>query len=184
MKSYLNRSKVAGGAELGRFGLRDRSHHIGQRNDLVSLFSRAFEIASQYREEAVLKYAICRVQNENVHADGRRAFHNCVLDGLINDCSGPWTLFKVSRSGGHTVPIAPLAEVFEGVLKRHAPRGEGSEVAWTLWGALAWPVSLSKEAASLVSGMDVVATLALDAEAKGLLPVGSLNQQNWAKTGC
>lgn len=152
----------------------------------MSLFSRAFEIASQYREEAVLKYAISRVQNENVHADGWRAFHNCVLDAVGADSStigvALGILFEVSRSGCHTVPVGPLAEVFEGVVNRHAPRGAGSEVAWALWGALAWSVPLSKEAATLVSGMDdnVVAILALDAETKGLFPAGSLNQQHWA----
>jgi hypothetical protein len=174
------------GSELGRYLIRDNSHPVGQRNDLVSLFSRAFEIASQYREEAVLKYAIARVQNENVHADAWRAFHNCVLDAVGADSStigvALGTLFEVSRTAGHIVPVGPLAEVFDAVVKRHAPRGEGSEVAWALWGALAWRVPLGSDAASLIGRMDdnIVALLALDADKKGLFPSGSLNQRSWA----
>jgi len=36
------------------------------------------------------------------------------------------------------------------MIRVHAPRGQGSEVAWALWGALAWAVPLSDEAAKLV----------------------------------
>lgn len=173
------------GSELGKYEIRDQSHPVGQRNDLVSLFSRAFEIASEHREESVLKYAIARVQNEHVHPTAWRVFHNCVLDAVGADPStiavALGTLHEVSRKGGHAVPVSPLAEVFEGILSRHALRGEGSEVAWALWGALAWSVPLSGEAASLVSAMDdnVVALLALDADGRGLFPSGSLNQQSW-----
>jgi hypothetical protein len=173
------------GAELARYQIRDTSYKVGQRNDFVSLFSRAFEIASEHPEESVLKYAISRVQNEKVHSTGWRAFHNCVLDAVGADPSAIavalGTLHQVSNLGGHTVPLSPLAETFEGVIARHAARGEGSEVAWALWGALSWSVSLSKDAAALVSAMDdnVVALLALDADQKGIFPAGSLNQQLW-----
>jgi hypothetical protein len=43
------------GAELARYMLRDTNHPVGQRNDLMSLFSRAFEIASEHSEESVFQ---------------------------------------------------------------------------------------------------------------------------------
>jgi hypothetical protein len=76
----------------------------------------------------------------------------------------------------------PLAEVFESLISTHAPRGQGSEVAWALWGALAWNVALSGDAATLVSEMedDVVALLSLHADAEGLFPPGALDTTKWA----
>jgi hypothetical protein len=173
------------GIELGKYALRDNTHAVGQRNDLVSMFSRAFEIASEHPEESVLKYALARVQNENVHAGAWRAFHNCVLDAVGADPStlamALGALHQVSTLGGHTIPVSPLADVFEGVIQRHASRGEGSEVSWALWGALAWSIPLSNDAAASVSTMEdnVVALLAMDLNMKGLFPSGSLNLQRW-----
>jgi hypothetical protein len=173
------------GAELSRFLVRNSTSPAGQRNDVVALFSRAFEIASQHPEEPVLKYAISRVQNLDVHSVAWHAFHNCVLGAAGADPStiaiALGTLFRTAALGKHAVFKAPLAEVFEGVIARHAPRGQGSEVAWALWGALAWDVPLSGTAAQLLGKMDdnVVAILALNADSRKLLPTGTLDLQRW-----
>ncbi len=88
---------------------------------------------------------------------------------------------KVAALGGHTVSRSPLAEVFESVIALHAPRGQGSEVSWALWGALAWNVALSNEAAQSISEMndDIVALLALDADSRGVFPAGALDTTAW-----
>src|SRR5207244_9786462 len=67
------------------------------------------------------------------------------------------------------------------VIRTHAPRAQGSEVAWALWAALAWKVSLTAETAKEVAAMndDVVALLALDANQRGLFPIGSLDTSAW-----
>lgn len=90
-------------------------------------------------------------------------------------------LYRASTKGGHTVSKSALAETFDCVIERHALLGQGNEVAWSLWGALAWHVSLSKNAAKSISAMDddVVALLALDADSRGLFPVGALDKNNW-----
>ena len=91
------------------------------------------------------------------------------------------TLYQVATKGGHAVPTSPLEETFESIVARHAPRAEGSEVAWALWGALAWAVPLNQTVAAAVSEMEdnIVALLALDLEARGLFPAGSLNKKLW-----
>jgi hypothetical protein len=161
------------------------SSATGQRNDFIALFSRAFEIASERPEEPVLKYTVARLQNITVASSGWRTFQNCVLGAANSDASSLpvalGTLHQASVTGGHIIAKAPLAETFENVIDRHARRGEGSEVAWALWGALAWKISLSTHAARAVSRMedDIVALLALDAEARGLFPAGALDKQLW-----
>lgn len=173
-------------AELSRFELRGPNHPTGQRNDLVTLFSRAFEIASERPEEPVLKYAIARVRNENVSAGGWRAFQNCVLGAARSDPStlaaSLGTLHQAAVTGGHTVSMAPLEEVFEGVIETHGRRQEGSEVAWALWGSVAWGITLSSDAGRTLGRMDddVVALLALEAESRQLLPGGALDKAGWS----
>lgn len=172
--------------ELKRFNIRDRGNPVPQRNDIVALFSRAFEIASERVEDSVLRYAVARVETLDVHPNGWHAFQNCVLGAAGAEAStlpvALGTLHQVSVLGGHTVAKSPLAELFENIIERHGPRGEGSEVAWALWGALAWGIGLSAAAGQSVSAMDddIVALLALDADARGLFPAGSLDKQQWA----
>ena len=173
------------GSELGRLQVRDAASPVGQRNDLIGLFSRAFEIASERPEEPVIKYAVAKVQNLKVASSSWRLFQNCILGAANIDASAAAvalrTTHKAAQSGGHTIAKAPMEEVFEAMIERHARRGEGSDVSWALWGALLWDVHLSVDAAKVVSAMedDIVALLALDAEARGLFPTGSLDKQNW-----
>jgi hypothetical protein len=172
--------------DLAKFDIRDKGHPIGQRNDLVALFSKALEIAAERPVESVLRYAVARVQRLDVASSGWRTFQNCVLSAASADAStlagALGTLYEVSSIGGHTVAKLPLAEVFESIIRVHAPRGQGSEVAWALWGALAWSVPLSNDAAKAVSEMEdnVVALLALHADSLGLFTVGALDKTNWS----
>jgi len=171
--------------ELARFVIREKPNPVGQRNDILSLFSRAYELAVENPEDPILRYSIARVQNVDMAIDGWRSFQNCVLGAGAADASALHvalgTLYQVSAKGGHAIAKSPLAEVFEKVVANHAPKGHGSEVAWALWGALAWKVPLTAATASLVSNMDddIVALLALDADASLLFPNGALNKQNW-----
>jgi hypothetical protein len=171
--------------ELGRFTVRDAGSATGQRNDLLALFSRAFEIGSERPEAAVMKYTIARVQKLGVASSAWRTFHNCLLGATNADASALpvalGSLYQASTASGHVVFKSPLAELFENLIERHARRGQGSEVSWALWGALAWKINLSTEAAKSVTSMEdnVVALLALDADSRGLFPSGSLDKQPW-----
>jgi hypothetical protein len=171
--------------ELARFVTREKANPVGQRNDILSLFSKAYELAVANSEDSVLRYAIARVQNVDMSKEGWRSFQNCVLGAGAADASALHvalgTLYQVGAKGGHAIAKSPLAEVFEKIIANHALKGHGSEVAWALWGALAWKVPLSAAAASLVSNMDddIVSLLALDADASLLFPNGALNKQSW-----
>lgn len=92
------------------------------------------------------------------------------------------TSYQVTALGGDTVSRSPLAEVFESVIAVHATPGQGNEVSWALWGAWAWNVVPTNEAAQSISEMcdDIVALLALDADSRGLFPSGALDPTAWS----
>lgn len=172
--------------ELKSINIRAKKSPVAQRNDMLAFFSRAFELAATHPSESVLRYAVSHVQRLDVSSSAWRSFHNCVLSAASADPStlpvALGTLYEVARLGGHIVPKGPLSEVLESVILRHAPRAQGSEVAWAIWGDLAWNVELSNEAAVLIDTMedDIVALLAMHASARGLFPRGSLTKNSWA----
>lgn len=128
----------AGAHELGQFVIRNASQPVAQRNDLIALFSRAFGIAADNPQDSVLRYAVSRVQGLTVSSNGWRTFQNCLLDAAGADPATLavtlGTLFQVAASSGQPVAKAPLAKTFESIIATHAPRAQGSEVAWALWG--------------------------------------------------
>ena len=172
--------------DLQLIGIREKGSPVGQRNDVLSLFSCAYELAAEHSGDSVLRYAVSRVQGLDVGSDAWRSFHNCLLGAAAADASTLpvvlGTLYEVARRGGHEVPVSPLAEVLDSIILRHAPRAQGSEVAWALFGALAWSVPLTKEAAAAVGEMedDIVALLALHANSEGLFDKGALDPTGWA----
>jgi Reverse transcriptase (RNA-dependent DNA polymerase) len=171
--------------DIGQLTIREAAEPIGQRNDIVALFSRAFGLAHGQPEKAVLRYAVSRLQGITVAPDGWRAFQNCLLGAVGADpATLPvvlGTLFRVGQASGQPVAKAPLSSVFESVISTHAPRAHGSEVAWALWGALAWNTPLDASIARAVSLMedDIVALLSMDADDRQLFPPGSLDRGRW-----
>lgn len=172
-------------SDISRFAVRESSHPIGQRNDLLALFSMAFDAAAATPEESVLKFAVTRVQNVDVHPNAWQTFQNCILGCATADsstiASALGTLHKVSQAGNHRVSRAPLAEVCESIILRSAPRAHGSEVAWAIWAAVSWGLTLSHSAAVAVGAMedDVVGLLALHADARGVWSSGGFDKQAW-----
>jgi hypothetical protein len=122
---------------------------------------------------------------EAVPASVWRTFQNLVLNAATAEPSALpaalGVLHEVAKKGGHTVHTPGLGETIESIIERHAPLAHGSEVAWCIWAAIAFAVTLSTGAASAVSRMedDAVALLALDADSRGLFPVGALDRTRW-----
>ena len=168
--------------ELGR--LEVRSTPVAQRNDVVALFSRAFEIAHG-TEGAVLKYALQKVRGVPLLGTTWTALQNLALGAITADPSCAATalglLAEASACLGAQVSIPALGEVLEALILRHGPMGHGSECSWALWGAIAFGVQLSANVARVVSAMDddLVVLLALHAENRGMFAAPGLDKTYW-----
>jgi Reverse transcriptase (RNA-dependent DNA polymerase) len=64
-------------SELGHFALRTREK--AQHTDLLRYFDRAFELARNYPSEGVLKYAVGKAANLDVHQGNRILFQDLLL---------------------------------------------------------------------------------------------------------
>jgi hypothetical protein len=152
-------------------------------NDAIALFSLAAEVSS--RHAGALTYALRKSNAIPINSRNWPTFEGLVWSAVSVE---PTTmaialdlLHVKAATAGARVRKDAAAEVIEALIKRHAPLRNASEVAWALWAAIDLDVSLSAEAAADVSAMedDIVALLALDANARGRFPGGALDTDGW-----
>ena len=168
--------------ELRGFRVRQGSSH--QQIDLIGYFSRAYELSQNYPDEPVLKFALGRVRR-NVVAQPNWPLYQATL--LQITAVEPGTLSTVVDElyryfkAGYQVDLPKVAGALHQVIRQHASVNHGSEVAWAIWGCLLFGILLDDPTANRVAQMEdsVVAILALDAKAKGLMS-NNVNLTLWA----
>lgn len=162
-------------SELRVLTIHDDVDPKAQRYDLLRYFDRAFELAKQYQDEHVLNYAIQRVSgiliaktNWSIYQD---LMLQCVLSepGTLRYGFGQLTRYKQM---GYKLDADSLRKVVNVLVEVHSRQGHGSEVAWAVWAAIFFNVSISTANGNRIAKMDdsVVALLSLDARSKGLIP--------------
>jgi hypothetical protein len=168
--------------ELASFPIRDDTSRK-RLNDLVSLFSRAAEIASEFL--GALTYVMRMSIPIEVDALAWPTFQSLIWNAVSVE---PTTMALAldlleTKSEQLELPIdkAAAAEVLEALVRRNAPVRNASEVAWALWAAITLEVDLSRDAAREISMLedDFVALLALDAQSRGRFPSGGIDTALW-----
>lgn len=154
-----------------------RGNQKAQLGDVISYFSRAFELAEEYPGKPVLKYAINRLRSIIINKEVKQSvwpmLQDLMLECIINE---PGTinyvlnLFVKCFNNDYKIDTNQLEGVLNSQIINHAPLGHGSEVAWSLWGSILFDLQLYPKTAQIISEIEdsVVALLALDAESQGL----------------
>ena len=154
---------------------RFRRSAYGQKWDLVRFIDRAFFLAGEFSNEAILTYAVRKSGAENLKRENWCLYEDFLLHCAMNE---PGSLEAVLqqlvryRAAGFTISVSEIAEALNVLIQRHAPLGHGSEVAWALWAAIVLDCPLQAATALAAASMSdsVVALLLLHAHAKGLIP--------------
>lgn len=162
-----------------------RTTETRQQNDLINYFSRAFDLAKANPESSVLRYAVARLRSEQIFQSNWPLFQDLMLQ-CVN--SEPGTLPNVLEHYvrfsqiGYPVDIDKLEQILNYQIEYHSPLRHASEVAWSVWGAIAFQTRLHPKSAQSISKMDdsVVALLALDAEQRGLFQ-SPIDKTNWSQ---
>ena len=107
----------------------------GQRLALLGFFGRAFELAKQHPQEAILKYAVQRMRSVTVLADNWPLYEDLLLGCLaIESGTTPAVVSELSRyRDSRPLNAARITEVFNRLIAFHALQHHGSEVAWSIW---------------------------------------------------
>ena len=165
-------------------GFRIRGEGSGQQIDLIGYFSRAYELSRDYPDESVLRFALGRMRR-NVVAQPNWALYESTLLHIVAVEPGALSavvdeLYRYYQSS-YQVDLNKVTDALHRVIHQHGRVNHGSEVAWAIWGCLLFGISLDDSTAKRVVQMEdsVVAILALDARAKGLIS-NNVNLTLWA----
>ena len=162
---------------------RIRSGTRHQINDLLSLFSLAFELAVDNRERSVLRYAIRICRGSNLGNQAWPAYQQLLLQCAAAE---PGTLRYVTAelrtwwNNGRKLDLDRIQDLTSKLIRRHVPLGHGSEVAWAVWMSIVLKAPLGEEAVRLLPELEdpFVPLLALRAEECGLVS-GTLDKTRW-----
>lgn len=153
-------------------------------SQILRYFSRAFELVRSNPGEPVLKYAVRRLSEVDFTLVRtllqRLLFQAATVDpGTLH--TALYVAYKDRQlSGEDAVDTATLARALSSIIQRHAPLQHGGDVAWALWGAIVFKISLGDPVVEALERlMDPVATLmALHAEQDGRLS-RTLTRTQW-----
>lgn len=142
--------------ELRQMPVRTHRDDVCAR-DLYSVFSRAFELAREWRYAAVLSYAVRRsVAAIGIGPKSSRALQELVMAAAVIDPSsmryGSGVIERLHR-GGADVDTERYEATLNDVCEYHAKREHGSEVTWSLYEVRRLGLCLEAEAAATVAGM-------------------------------
>ena len=154
-------------SELRTFHFRDSA--VGQHFDLLHYFDKAFTFAHENPKEAVLRYAVSRVNGITVRKENWAFCQNLLLQCSMAE---PGTISFVLnqllryRQMDYHLDLDHIADVLNSVIEQHAPQGHGGDVAWALWGLLVLRRKLRERASNLCAKMadPFVAVLLCDAD--------------------
>ena len=155
-----------------------------QADDLLTLFSLAFELVGTYRDKSVLRYAIAMANGTEIAEESWSVYQDILLQCAVSE---PGTLRYVTaelmraRERGLDVDEDGVHELSCYLIEQHTYLGHGSEVAWAIWLAIALGVRLPAKQLQVVAGLDdpFVPVLALCAEERGLIVGGQLDKKRW-----
>jgi len=162
-------------AELRSFEFRTSSQ--GQANDLLRYFDRCYELAKDNPNAHVLQYGVSRLASVSIDASNWPLYQSLLTQASLAEPKTfrPYlSLLQVLQTKGFPIDLDSLEEAIQLQITRHAPLGHASEVAWSLWAALAFKLPIGVKAAAEVSRMDdvTVALLALHCQAAKQVPSG------------
>ena len=149
-----------------------------QRYGLKAVFDKAFEYARQFPEAHVLKYALGIARSRwPIVGVNRVLYQDLLIQCLTAEAGtiGPvLERLRILDAAGFKLNADVLQEVFGNLIRVHAPQGHSSEVAWALWCSIELDIPVASNAiGALVKMTDsVVALVALDCQARGLIPAG------------
>jgi hypothetical protein len=108
----------------------------GQKNDIIAYFDMIFDLFKKYPEEGLLKYAIARLQSENIILENWLFFENllshCVL---IEPACIPQVCDQLVHYKSQSYPVTKdlWSRCLNLIISERVPLGQSSEAAWAMW---------------------------------------------------
>lgn len=164
---------------------RFRNSVKGQRTDLVTFFSKAYEYSKKYPNDYILKYSLSRMRYIIVHKENWQLYQSLILNAMIAEPSVLPTATEILlnyENLDYELNYKQLEQTINNIISYHSKLGHGYEISWSLWLAKNLRLKVNRTSARQLSQMDDCISMltALDLRDKGLIPSG-LSTTNWNK---
>lgn len=145
-----------------------------QRRDLVGYFDMAFELSRTLPTKTVLNYAVARLRSVALEESNLTLAQDLILQSVVNEVGVARFAFEMLirwRAAGLALDYEKIGLAIRTMVDDHGPLMQGSEVAWALWAAIVFSISLEDDTADAALRMNdpVVSVLCLDAARRGLI---------------
>ncbi|WP_420430138.1 RNA-directed DNA polymerase [Kordiimonas sp.] len=156
-----------------------------QKRQITELFEYVIELARQYDDESIIKYALKKTTSSIVREENWKLYEAYIarLATVYPNNLETAALILITYHGmGYDVDRSVVERIVTTTICQHAPLNHHSEVAWALWLALEFqlqlPISAVRELGKTRSS--ICTLLAFDLEDRGLLR-RKLNKEYWRK---
>lgn len=155
-----------------------------QRRDLLNYFDATFRLSRRFPGRAVTAYALRRLAaQEDLLLDNWDIQQALTIQAAVGEPGALAHALEVLLAGRERdaeLSGELITKALNELVLEHAPLGHHSEVAWSIWAAMAMGYQLAAEATSVISTMDnsIVALLALDARNQNALDP-TLDTSRW-----
>jgi hypothetical protein len=145
-----------------------------EQRALIDFFDRVFDQRRAQPETPIVGYACSRIPEHAWSGGAWQLAQDLMSQAVVTDSGAMHqyvrALVRMQVEHGLSPDRARLADTLAAIIGQHAPRAHTSEVAWALWAAMAFDVSLDAgitRSIELVED-DVVGLLALEAGNRGV----------------
>ena len=174
--------------ELQGMELRHPTTKGGRRQSasIIRFFERAFGLAKEYPNLPMLQYAVGRIHKVTEGFEDAELVRDLILQCATIEPGvlprGIDVLARIYREDP-SIDKLPIAKMIDAVIRRHAPKGHSSEVAYALWAALGFEIDVSNPVVNMVAKMqcDICALLLLDLYRRGHASIGNGATRHFAK---
>ena len=157
-----------------------------QGQDIEHFFALAFDFSNANPTQNVLDFAIKRTMSVKVHPSNWQRYETYLLKACR---SSPTTIravvqiFASYNASAYPLGADRIAKLIRDLIRRCAPTGSHSEVAWALFLAKALKITLSAKDVSPVTELEssVCALILLDLRSLGLI-AGPLDTSQWEQS--
>ncbi|MBW2100164.1 MAG: hypothetical protein JRG68_05270, partial [Deltaproteobacteria bacterium] len=138
----------------------------GQKNDIIAYFNMIFDLFKKFPEEGLLKYAIARLQSEEIERENWPLFEtllsHCIL---IEPACIPQVCDQLVyyNSKDFLITKEIWSKCLNLIVLERVPLGQSSEAAWAMWLMKLLNIKLLEKSATVVGGADdsIVGLMAL-----------------------
>jgi hypothetical protein len=151
-----------------------RNESKSQQTDINDFFSLAFQFANEYPKDAVLKYAIKRLEYIVVDDKNWDIFESLLLKAVLCE---PLIIEDVARiliSYKSSVHLNKVKRVLKKIIKLNITKRHSFEVSWALWLSNFFKIKINSNLANLIfeSGDTISILLTLDMRKRRLIGRG------------